>query len=74
MSETAAQRELRYRKEFIVRKVNILDMDYKSQLCKVLLTMGIDVKQTNNGVSCFFDDMEERLLNFIYDFIKVNLK
>ena len=74
MSETAAQRELRYRKEFIVRKVNILDMDYKSQLCKVLLTMGIDVKQTNNGVYCYFDDMEDRLLNLIYDFIKVNLK
>ena len=74
MTETAAQRELHYRKEFIVRKVNILDMHYKSQLCKVLLTMGIDVKQTNNGAYCFFDDMEERLLNFIYDFIKVNLK
>ena len=74
MTETAAQRELRYRKEFIVRKVNILDMDYKSQLCKVLLTMGIDVRQTSNGVYCLFDDMEERLLNFIYDFIKVNLK
>ena len=74
MEETPAQREARYRREFIVRKVNILDMDLKNQLCKVLLTMDIDVKQTNNGVYCCFDDMEERLLNFIYDFVKVNLK
>ena len=72
--ESSAQRELRHRKEFIVRKINILNMEYKSQLCKVLLTMGVDVTQTNNGVYCFFDDMEERLINFIYDFVKVNLK
>ena len=72
--ETPAQRELRHRKEFIVRKINILNMEYKNQLCKFLLTMGVDVKQTNNGVYCFFDDMEERLVNFIYDFVKLNLK
>ena len=72
--ETPAQRELRHRKEFIVHKINILDMNLKSQLCKNLLTMGIDVKQTNNGVYCYFDDMEERLVNFIYDFVKANLK
>ena len=72
--DTPAQRELRHRKEFIVRKINILNMEYKNQLCKFLLTMGVDVKQTNNGVYCFFDDMEERLVNFIYDFVKVNLK
>ena len=72
--ETPAQRELRHRKEFIVRKINILNMEYKNRLCKLLLTMGIDVKQTNNGVYCFFDDIEERLINFIYDFVKVNLK
>ena len=72
--ENPAQRELRHRKEFIVRKINILNMEYKSQLCKVLLTMGVDVKQTNNGVYCFFDDMEERVINFIYNFVKVNLK
>jgi len=36
--------------------------------------MGIDVKQTNNGVYCHFDDMEERLVNFIYDFVELNLK
>ena len=72
--ENPAQRELRHRKEFIVRKINILNMEYKCQLCKVLLTMGVDVKQTNNGVYCFFDDMEERLIHFIYDFVKMNLK
>ena len=72
--ETPAQRELRHRKEFIVRKINILNMEYKNQLCKFLLTMGVDVKQTNNGAYCFFDDMEERLVNFIYDFVKANLK
>ena len=72
--ESSAQRELRHRKEFIVRKINILDMEYKNQLCRFLLTMGVDVKQTNNGAYCFFDNMEERLIHFIYDFIKMNLK
>ena len=72
--ETTAQRELRHRKEFIVRKINILDMEYKNQLCRFLLAMGVDVKQTNNGAYCFFDNMEERLIHFIYDFIKMNLK
>ncbi len=72
--ESAQQRDARHRKEFIVRKVNILDMDNKSQLCKLLLTMGVDLKQNDNGVYCRFDEMEDRLVRLIYDFVKTNLK
>ena len=57
-----------------MRKVNILDMDHKHQLCKLLLTMGVDLKQNDNGVYCRFDVMEEKLLQLIYDFVKANLK
>ena len=64
----------RYMKEFVVRKVNILDMTNKSQLCKILLTMGVDVKQNSNGVYCRFDDVEDRLVIIIYDFVKSSLK
>ena len=68
------QRAKHHQREFITRNVNVLDMNNKNRLCKMLLIMGIDLKQTNNGVYCFFDALEDRMLNFVYDFVKVNLK
>ena len=64
----------KFKIEFIIRKINILDLHKKEHIAKILLAYEIDVKQTNNGVYCMIDALPDELLNIVYDFLLVNLK
>ena len=59
---------------FIVKKINILNLNKREHITKILLAYEIDVKQTNNGVYCMIDAMSDELINTIYDYLLVNLK
>ena len=59
---------------FIVKKINILNLNKREHIAKILLAYEIDVKQTNNGVYCMIDAMSDELINTIYDYLLVNLK
>ena len=59
---------------FVVRKINILDLNKREHVTKILLAYEIDVKQTSNGVYCMIDAMSDELINTIYDYLLVNLK
>ena len=64
----------KFKIEFIIRKINILDLHKKEHIAKILLAYEIDVKQTNNGIYCMIDTLPDELLNIVYDFLLVNLK
>ena len=60
--------------EFICRKINILDIDKREHICKILLAYEITPKQTNNGVWCKTEDLSDELIDIIYDYLLTNLK
>ncbi len=64
----------KFKIEFIIRKINILDLNKREHIAKILLAYEIDVKQTNNGVYCMMDALPDELINTIYDYLLVNLK
>ena len=64
----------KFKIEFIIRKINILDLTKREHIAKILLAYEVDVKQTNNGVYCMIDALPDELLNTVYDFLLVNLK
>jgi hypothetical protein len=60
--------------EFICRKINILDMDKREHICKILLAYEIIPKQTNNGAWCRMDELSNEVIDTIYDYLVTNLK
>ena len=64
----------KFKIEFIIRKINILDLNKREHIAKIFLAYEIDVKQTNNGVYCMMDALSDELINTIYDYLLVNLK
>ena len=64
----------KFKIEFIIRKINILDLHKREHIAKILLAYEVDVKQTNNGVYCMIDALSDELINTIHDYLLVNLK
>ena len=60
--------------EFIARKVNILNFHEREHVCKILLAHEINMRQTNNGVYCRFDEMSIELVDTIHEYIFTTLK
>ena len=60
--------------EFIIRKVNILDLTKREHVAKIRLAYEVDVRQTNNGVYCMIDALSDDLIDTVYDYLIVNLK
>ena len=54
--------------EFICRKINILDLDKREHVCKILLTYEVTPKQTNNGVWCKTEELSNELIDVIIVF------
>ena len=64
----------KFKIEFIIRKINILDLNKREHIAKILLAYEIDVKQTNNGVYCMMHALSDELIDTIYDYLLINLK
>ena len=58
----------------ILKGIQTLDLDKKEHICKILLTYEVNVKQTNNGAYCQFNEISDELLDIIYQYIVTNLK
>ena len=58
----------------ILKGIQTLDLDKKEHICKILLTYEVNVKQTNNGAYCQFNEIIDELLDIIYQYIVTNLK
>ena len=62
------------RTELIAKKINKLGMCKREQIVKMLLAYEIVPKQTNNGVYCMINQMNDDVIEVIYDYIIINLK
>ena len=60
--------------QFIIRKINILDLNKKEHICKILLAHEIELIQSNNGVYTSLDKFSDELINVVFDYLLVNLK
>ena len=60
--------------QFIVRKINILDLNKREHITKILLAYEVDVRQTNNGVYCLLDALSDEVIDTVYDYLLINLK
>ena len=64
-------RKVKYK--YIVNNINQLSYDHKYTIVKMLLFRNIDVKQSNNGAYCMLDNIDDDMLDIIYNFIKLKL-
>ena len=62
------------KRRLILKGIQTLDLDKKEHICKILLTYEINVKQTNNGAWCQFDEINDDLLDIIHQYVITNLK
>ena len=58
----------------ILKGIQTLDLDKKEHICKILLTYEVNVKQTNNGAYCQFDEINNELLDVIYQYVITTFK
>lgn len=54
---------------FISKNINIIDKEKKEYICKILLAYGINLYQNNNGVYCNYSDLNEVIIDIIYDYL-----
>jgi len=62
-------REIKY----IVNNINKLSIEEKNNICKMLLIYNIELKQCNNGVYIFTKDLDDSIINLIYNSVKSKL-
>ena len=60
--------------KFIDKYINLLDIDKKEYICKILITYNIMIYQSNNGIYCNNKDLNNDIINKIYDYIKIYIK
>ena len=61
--------EIRY----IVNDINNLSLEEKQNICKILLIYDVQIKQNNNGVFIFTQDLNNDLIKTIYNSVKSKL-
>lgn len=54
---------------YIQKHINILDHEKKEHVCKILLTYNVNLQQTNNGVYCHCDELNDNIINTVYSYI-----
>ena len=62
-------REIKY----IVNNIDKLTIQEKNNICKILLIYNIKINQCNNGVYIFTKDLDDSIINLIYNSVKSKL-
>ncbi len=60
--------------KYIVKTINLLSLEGKYIVAKILLFKEIDIKQSNNGVYCLLDKIDDTTMHEVYNFIYARLK
>ena len=55
--------------EFICRKINILDLNKREHVVKILLAYEVIPRQTNNGAWCRLEEINAEIIYTIYDYV-----
>lgn len=59
---------------FISKNINIIDTNKKEYICRLLLYYNVHLTQTNNGVYCYYSDLNENIINSIYNYMSRELE
>jgi hypothetical protein len=54
---------------FIAKNINMVDKEKREHICKILLTYNINLVQSNNGVFCYYCDLNDDIINIIYNYL-----
>ena len=56
--------------QYIINNINLLSIEERYTVSKILNFRDVPLKQTNNGVYTFIKDIDENALNEVYIFFK----
>ena len=59
--------------QYIINNINLLSIEERYTVSKILNFRDVPLKQTNNGVYTFIKDIDENALNEVYIFLKTKL-
>lgn len=59
--------------QYIINNINLLSIEERYSVSKILNFRDVPLKQTNNGVYVFIKDIDENTLNEVYIFLKTKL-
>ena len=59
--------------QYIINNINLLSIEERYTVSKILNFRDVPLKQTNNGVYVFIKDIDENTLNEVYIFLKTKL-
>ena len=52
--------------QYIIKNINLLSIEEKYTVCKILIFRDVLLLQSNNGVYTFIDNIDEHTLNELY--------
>ena len=56
--------------DFIVKHINLLSLNDKYTIARILMFRECDLKQSNNGAYILLDRIDDRALRDIYEFVR----
>ena len=59
--------------KYMVNNIDKLSIQEKNNICKILLIYNIKINQCNNGVYIFTKDLDDSIINLIYNSVKSKL-
>ena len=59
--------------QYIINNINLLSIEERYSVSKILNFRDVPLKQTNNGVYTFIEDIDENALNEVYIILKTKL-
>ena len=59
--------------QYIINNINLLSIEERYSVSKILNFRDVPLKQTNNGVYVFIKDIDENTLNEVYICLKTKL-
>ena len=59
--------------QYIINNINLLSIEERYTVSKILNFRDVPLTQTNNGVYTFIKDIDENTLNEVYIFLKTKL-
>ena len=59
--------------QYIINNINLLSIEERYSVSKILNFRDVPLKQTNNGVYTFIEDIDENTLNEVYTILMTKL-
>ena len=57
------------KKNYIKKYINLLDLNKKEKVCKILYVHGAKLKKNYNGVYIEYNNLSDDIINSVYEYI-----